>query len=41
VAEDKCRPGTAEPLFIEQGKSKILKVDGESFKSAGTVAESV
>jgi hypothetical protein len=32
VAEDKRRPGKAEPLFLEQGKSKILKVDGESFK---------
>ena len=32
VAEDKRRPGKAEPLFLEQGKSKILKVDVESFK---------
>ncbi len=32
IAEDKCPPGKAEPLFLKRGKCKILKVKGESFK---------
>ena len=32
IAEYKCPPGKAEPLFLKQGKCKILKVIGESFK---------
>ncbi len=32
IAEDKCPPGEAEPLFLKRGKCKILKIIGKSFK---------
>jgi ABC-type Mn2+/Zn2+ transport system ATPase subunit len=32
IAEDKCPPGEAEPLFLKRKKYKILKIKGESFK---------
>ena len=32
IAEDKCPPGKADPLSLNRGKCKILKVEGESFK---------